>query len=99
MVTKAGVPSNKVIVGVTSYARVFQMVDPSCYGDMCLFTGKLSGASPGRCTGERGYISDAELQEIIVDKTHVQHNYIDKGSESNVLVCKCKFLPAFLAKI
>ncbi|KAF4927131.1 Killer toxin subunits alpha/beta [Colletotrichum viniferum] len=32
MITKAGVPSNKVLVGVSSYGRSFQMVDPSCTG-------------------------------------------------------------------
>jgi chitinase len=32
MITKAGVPSNHVVVGVASYARSFQIVDPSCTG-------------------------------------------------------------------
>jgi hypothetical protein len=32
MITKAGVPSNQIAVGVASYARSFQMVDPSCTG-------------------------------------------------------------------
>lgn len=51
MTTKAGVPSNKVAVGVTSYGRSFQMTTPDCTGPMCTYTGGESGAYPGPCTG------------------------------------------------
>lgn len=53
MITKAGMPSRKVIVGVTSYGRSFRMAQAGCTGPMCTFTGtnKISNASPGRCTG------------------------------------------------
>lgn len=37
MITKAGVPSNKVAVGVTSYARSFQMTTSGCYTEECKF--------------------------------------------------------------
>jgi GH18 family chitinase len=52
MITKAGVPANKVTVGVTSYGRVFKMKDPSCKGDMCEYTGtaSVSEVLPGPCT-------------------------------------------------
>lgn len=50
MITKAGVPSNKVIVGVTSYGRSFQMVDPSCTGPDCLFTGGAGATGSGART-------------------------------------------------
>lgn len=53
MITKAGVPSNKIVVGFASYARSFQMVDPSCTGPNCPFTGSESGATPGSCTQAR----------------------------------------------
>lgn len=39
MITKAGVPGKKVVVGVTSYGRSFEMVQPGCWGPNCLFTG------------------------------------------------------------
>ncbi|KAK2816781.1 hypothetical protein FQN49_007988 [Arthroderma sp. PD_2] len=69
MITKSGVPSNKLIVGVTSYGRSFKMVDPKCTGPTCLFTGGpeegSSGAKKGRCTGTAGYISNAEIKEIL----------------------------------
>lgn len=66
MLTKAGVPSNKILVGVSSYGRSFQMADPSCTGPMCLYTGDRlhSNARKGRCTDTAGYISNAEISEI-----------------------------------
>lgn len=30
MITKAGVSTNKIVVGVSSYGRSFQMADSSC---------------------------------------------------------------------
>jgi len=42
MITKAGVPSYKVIPGLANYGRSFQMTDPNCNGPMCTFTGPLS---------------------------------------------------------
>lgn len=53
MITKAGMPSNKVIVGVTSYGRSFGMAQAGCTGPMCTFLGtnRISYATPGRCTG------------------------------------------------
>lgn len=65
MITKAGVPSYKILVGVTSYGRSFQMTTPGCTGPMCTFTGKASGATPGRCTGEASYLANAEIDEIL----------------------------------
>ncbi|KAK4171539.1 glycoside hydrolase superfamily [Triangularia setosa] len=67
MITKAGMLSNKVVVGVTSYERSFRMAQKDCVGPMCTFTGirNDSHAAPGRCTGTKGYISDAEIADII----------------------------------
>lgn len=35
MMTKAGVPSHKVVMGVTSYGRSFKMTDSTCRGPLC----------------------------------------------------------------
>ncbi|KAH0528266.1 hypothetical protein TsFJ059_003151 [Trichoderma semiorbis] len=64
MITKAGVPTNKIVVGVAGYGRSFGMVNPRCTGPQCLFTGPDSTATPGLCTNTAGYISQAELEEL-----------------------------------
>jgi len=84
MITKAGVPSNKIIVGITSYGRSFRMTTPGCDGPSCTYTGPLSGAKPGRCTGTSGYISNAEIKEIIANNPSAR-TFAD-GTSSNILV-------------
>ena len=66
MITKAGVPAKKVVVGVASYGRSFKMADEGCTGEMCRFlgSGTSSPAKKGRCTKTSGYISNAEIFEI-----------------------------------
>lgn len=73
MVTKAGVPSNKVIVGVTSYGRSFAMAEAGCDGPQCTYLGSAgdSQASPGECTQTAGYISNAEINQIVANSSRV----------------------------
>lgn len=89
MITKAGVPSNKVLVGVTSYGRSFQMSDPNCAGPDCFFTGgpELGGsnARKGRCTGTAGYVSNAEIAEIAKDPQAGAKLWYDSASDSNMM--------------
>ncbi|KAK4129674.1 glycoside hydrolase family 18 protein [Parathielavia appendiculata] len=56
MITKAGMPANKVIVGVTSYGRAFKMKDPNCKGEMCEYTGtaSVSNALPDQTASASG---------------------------------------------
>ncbi|KAK6515917.1 hypothetical protein TWF281_004509 [Arthrobotrys megalospora] len=85
MITKAGIPSNKVIVGVSSYGRSFKMTKAGCTGPMCTFTGPASGAMPGRCTKTSGYISNAEIDEILRTNPGAKKTY-DAGSSSDIVV-------------
>lgn len=85
MITKAGVPSNKIVVGVTSYGRSFQMAQKGCTGPMCPFTGPSSGATPGRCTQTAGYLAQAEINEILRNDKHATTFYDDE-SETDIMV-------------
>ncbi|KAB5511420.1 hypothetical protein GE09DRAFT_690361 [Coniochaeta sp. 2T2.1] len=95
MITKAGVPAAKVVVGVTSYGRSFAMEQPGCWGPACKFTGTRaeSHATPGRCTGTGGYLADAEIGEIISGvaggkrrASRVVTTFLDAGSNSDIVV-------------
>lgn len=82
MITRAGVPSSKVLVGVSSYGRSFQMADPSCTGPDCFFTGDrvTSHARKGRCTQTGGYLANAEIAEI------KGRTWRDSRSNSDIMV-------------
>ncbi|GAB1203521.1 hypothetical protein APSETT445_002156 [Aspergillus pseudonomiae] len=97
MITKAGVPSHQVVVGVTSYGRSFAMADPTCHGPECFYTGGPydSQATPGKCTTTGGYISNAEINEILEGSTtngllkrdgRVNQHYVDPASDSDILI-------------
>jgi chitinase len=85
MITKAGIPSNKVIIGVSSYGRSFQMTTPGCYGPMCTYTGPESGARKGACTGTAGYLADGEIEQVLRANSSVSVHELD-DSFSNILV-------------
>lgn len=80
MVTRSGFPANKVVVGVSSYGRAFQMAQAGCTGPLCKFTGPASGALAGRCTREQGVLANAEIAEIIATNSNVQQ-YSLAGSD------------------
>ena len=88
MITKAGVDSTKLVVGVTSYGRGFRMSNPSCSGPFCTYTGARdhSNAYPGYCTGTPGYISNAEIRDIIDDGQWTVKTSYDTLSDSNILI-------------
>lgn len=73
------------VVGVSSYGRSFKMAQAGCDSESCLFTGspRVSDAYKGRCTDTGGYISNAEIQEII-DTGNFNKKYTRAGS--NIMV-------------
>lgn len=95
-VTKAGVASSKVIVGVSSYGRSFAMASADCHTADCLYTGTaaVSDATEGPCTATAGYISDAEIYDIIngnasplsTRQSRVNQDYVDTNSNSRIIV-------------
>jgi hypothetical protein len=56
--------------------------------ELCTYTGSQtqSDAAGGLCTGTAGYISNAEIKDILNDPSRVNSNYVDVGSNSNILV-------------
>lgn len=86
MITKAGVPASKIVTGIASYGRSFQMTTAGCTGPMCTFTGPDSGAHPGLCTSTAGYISHAEIKDIIRTGGSAVKTWFDDGSQSNMMV-------------
>lgn len=64
------------------------MAQAGCHTPDCLFTGGplSSTAAKGPCTDTAGYISNAEIQQIINTPGRVNYNYVDKNSDSNILV-------------
>ncbi|KID67803.1 class V chitinase Chi100, partial [Metarhizium brunneum ARSEF 3297] len=87
MITKAGVPNNKIFVGEASYGRSFRMAKEGCWGPTCGFTGSRtqSTANPGRCTNTRGYLAYAEIKEIISAGGNVR-TFHDGDSNTDVLL-------------
>ncbi|KAL9573156.1 hypothetical protein ACKAV7_002841 [Fusarium commune] len=92
MITKAGVPASKINVGVSSYGRSFgltsrQACEKSLSDSGCHIMGPKSGATPGNCTQTAGYISNAEIEEIMnLNTTGAGIDYAyDKASDSDTL--------------
>ncbi|KAL7952564.1 glycoside hydrolase family 18 protein [Trichoderma compactum] len=88
MITKAGVNANKVFVGESSYGRSFRMAKTGCTGPDCTFTGAngQSDAAKGRYTNASGYLSNAEINEIISKSSKSKRTWFDKDTASGYLV-------------
>ncbi|KAI0476854.1 class V chitinase Chi100 [Xylaria cf. heliscus] len=85
MVTKAGVPSNMIAVGVTDYGRSFKMTKAGCWTELCTYVGPDSGAEPGICTGTAGYLADYEINLISSENPSADLLW-DSASYSNIMV-------------
>lgn len=90
MVTKAGLETRQLVIGITSYGRSFRMSQTSCSGPLCTFEGSrsqsLAYAAP--CTNTRGYMANAEIKDIIQSHSQfsVFQDFVDKDSDSNILI-------------
>lgn len=82
MITKAGVPSNKVLVGITSYGRTFTMSTAGCVTADCTYTG---AGLAGECTQTPGYLSNAEINQIIANNPTAS-TLSDQSSDTDLLI-------------
>lgn len=64
----------KVNLGLAFYARTFTMSDPSCSAPGCMFD---SGGDAGPCTRNVGTLSNAEIADIIQEKSLMPVHYTD----------------------
>jgi hypothetical protein len=64
------------------------MTEAGYYRPNCFYNGnKLeSPAKKGKYPGTGGYIADAEINEILKDKSRITQHYVDKTSHSDILV-------------
>ncbi|KAF2108717.1 hypothetical protein BDV96DRAFT_605472 [Lophiotrema nucula] len=103
MVTKAGVQANKIVVGVSSYGRSFHMEEIGCDGPNCHYTGSStqSDAMWGECTQTGGYISNAEIREIIAQGNggigYDIKTWHDASSNSDILVYNAEEWVAYMS--
>ncbi|CAI4215537.1 unnamed protein product [Parascedosporium putredinis] len=88
IITKAGVPNNKIYVGEASYGRSVHMAKDGCWEPMCEFTGSRnkSDALPGRCTKDSGYLANAEIAELIEEGSG--RSFHDADSDTDILLYK-----------
>lgn len=90
MITKAGVAANKLVVGVSSYGRSFGLhnraaCEHSLTSPGCTFLGPESAATAGNCTNTPGYISNAEINDILDSQVANAKFVRDEASDSDIL--------------
>jgi hypothetical protein len=73
------------------------MSEPGCTGPECTFVGPESTALPGPCTGIVGLISNAEIEDLIIEED-INESYYDPGSDSNILVYNDTQWIAYMSK-
>lgn len=82
MISKAPVATNMIMVGVSSYGRSFEMTTAGCWTSSC--TWDAAGAE-GPCTQTAGYISNAEINQILAQNSNAQLLY-SSADETNILI-------------
>jgi chitinase len=81
MLTKSGIGTSQIMAGVASYGRSFEMSEEGCYGSSCTWT---AAGRAGECTDTAGYISNAEINQILLTNTNSQ-SYSD-GNVTDFIV-------------
>ncbi|KAI9007279.1 hypothetical protein BC832DRAFT_441329 [Gaertneriomyces semiglobifer] len=92
MVTKAGVDTSKILLGIGFYARSFKLEDPECnypgcpWSDPGIFDGQNYpyAATPGECTKSGGTLAYFEIMDMIRAGNFEDLTY-DEPSKSQLL--------------
>ncbi|KAG6010827.1 hypothetical protein E4U21_004215, partial [Claviceps maximensis] len=98
MITRAGVPSSKIVVALTSYGRSFKLEDPTCHSPNCPTKGSLDEASSkstkGLCTNMEGHIGNAEI--LAYANISSSRVWYDKNSDTQMLLYSDNSWVAFM---
>lgn len=82
MITKADVSTTRIVVGVASYGRSFQITTPGCFESSCTWN------APGEavpCTQTAGYMANAEINQILQQNPSAR-SILSVLDSSNILV-------------
>ncbi|KAJ6007784.1 CAZyme family GH18 [Penicillium herquei] len=74
------IDSDKVVLGIAFYARVFAVADTSCMEPDCLFA---SGGNPGPCSHEVGILLNSEIMDIMDEQS--LESELDKDAAVKIL--------------
>ncbi|KAJ5869329.1 CAZyme family GH18 [Penicillium solitum] len=74
------IDSDKVVLGLAFYGRVFAAADTSCMEPGCLFA---SGGNPGKCSHEVGILLNSEIMDIM-DEQNLKSEF-DKEAAVKIL--------------
>ncbi|KAJ5953696.1 glycoside hydrolase [Penicillium verhagenii] len=69
MLTKTLIATNQIMVEVASYGCSFEISEEGCYDSSCTWTG---AGRAGECTNTAGYISNAEINQILLTNENSQ---------------------------
>ncbi|KXN66143.1 glycoside hydrolase family 18 protein, partial [Conidiobolus coronatus NRRL 28638] len=83
MMTRAGVPTHKVIMGVGAYGRSFKQERIDCHTPDCKFVREL--ATPGECTSTGGDLSWNEINRAL-QSLNFRDYYYDQKSDSDIML-------------
>ncbi|KAJ3319721.1 hypothetical protein HDU76_000470, partial [Blyttiomyces sp. JEL0837] len=96
MMFKAGVDSDKLLLGIGYYGRSFRLQDSNCYtpgecvyqdpGPINTVNGQYSNtAAPGVCSGDGGTLAYYEIADIIANNAYQQLWY-DSDAAAKIMV-------------
>ncbi|KAJ3122671.1 hypothetical protein HK100_011889, partial [Physocladia obscura] len=96
MIQKAGVPSNKILLGIGFYGRSFLQTDPNCStAGICTFQNPgsidptidnyVNTATPGACTQTGGVLAFFEIEQIRKLSSTVRSTYFDPKALTNIM--------------
>lgn len=85
--TLTNFPANKIVVGEANFGKSFRMASPGCWQAQCEFAGSASQsiANPGPCTNTSGFLSLAEIDDLLLSRLDTA-SFHDDSSDTDVVI-------------